>query len=670
METSRDELIDELRDLETQNRELRAGQRALEEARRRYVDLYDLAPVGYFTFTRQGRVQEVNLAGAQLLGRDRQRLYDRPFAAAARLADPGRFLLHLERCFAGDRRVTAELTLRVGGRAIDVQIDSVPLYGAQGPYAVRSVLTDITARKEAERSLARASHIERELRQRLELLSRVHTAITEDIAAAPLEAVLRSTADRARELVDAELGALCLDGATLPFPREGLQSLLTVPIHFRDKNVGELHLANKRGGQFSDEDRSLIEGLASRVGPAIEIARLREQEARERGRVEFVAEAGALLSESLDWDVVLARIAQLALPRLADCCVVVAVEDGGLKRLAAAHVDEAREPLVGAVQPFVERALASGAVQCAYRYDDSEIDGAHPDADERARIRALEPRSILAIPFSLHGRVAGVIELIYCAPSGRHYDQTDVLLASAVCQRAALALDNARLYRDLKTALTAREDMLAVVAHDLRNPLAAIRLQAELLERRISDGDLRKLVGRQKQAVYSTLRLVDDLLDAAALDAGAVSLDFGEHPVVGLVDSATAMFAAQAAEKRIRIESDVPHPFSVVRCDAQRIVQALGNLIANAVKFAPQGGEVRVAARRGSGGAVELVVSDDGPGISNEMRPHLFERFWKGQKLGTGLGLYIARRIVGAHGGSIEVDSAPGRGSTFTISLP
>jgi signal transduction histidine kinase len=358
--------------------------------------------------------------------------------------------------------------------------------------------------------------------------------------------------------------------------------------------------------------------------------------------------------------------------------VVYLAEDGQLRQSAVAHVDTSREPMVrsahralmtlpGPAVTLVQKSFDTGKVTVAVDYDLKMVESASPSETCMEELRQLDPHSIVAVPLMIEGRAIGVVGLAYCGP-GRHYDETDLVLVRSLFERAALALENARLCRDLTQALQTRDDMLAVVAHDLRNPLSSIRLYASLLLRKLTNGELRGYVAGQELAARNMLRLVDDLLDAAALDAGAVTLELDQHPVGALIDQAMTSVVEAAARRKVSFEVDAERPSARVRCDAQRMVQVLSNLLSNAVRFSPEGGVVQLFARVNDA-RVELGVADAGPGIAPDLREHLFQRYWKGQKLGTGLGLYIAKRIVDAHGGRLTVESQPGRGATFTVVL-
>jgi signal transduction histidine kinase len=239
-----------------------------------------------------------------------------------------------------------------------------------------------------------------------------------------------------------------------------------------------------------------------------------------------------------------------------------------------------------------------------------------------------------------------------------------------------LAADNARLYQAAQEAARQREDVLAIVSHDLKNPLSTIRLSTRLLSSRLEEipeaAALSRQVAAINRAVAHMLTLVHQLLDAARLDAGqALAIQTRPVPLDPLLGEALAVIEPQASQKSLRLEPP-PTTGLVVPCDRDRILQVLTNLLGNAVKFTPDGGELAVEGHRVDQ-EVRVSVRDSGPGIPESAQPHLFERHWQAEgtaRQGSGLGLYIARGIIGAHGGRIWVDSTPGKGSTFTFSLP
>ncbi len=239
----------------------------------------------------------------------------------------------------------------------------------------------------------------------------------------------------------------------------------------------------------------------------------------------------------------------------------------------------------------------------------------------------------------------------------------------AYAEQVKLLLDEAR------RATRSREETLAVVSHDLRSPLAAIATAAELVVRRA--GDKADAVQRHVEAIQRQVarmkRLIDDLLDLAAIDSGELKVEAAPHAPVQLVREAREAFQAQFAERRVGLNLQVEPSLPELLCDKGRVLQVFSNLLSNALRFSPEGSFVTLAARRTDGGGVLFSVKDQGPGIPADVRPRLFERYSKGRAArgdSHGLGLSIARGIVEAHGGAIDVDTAAGAGTTFWFRLP
>lgn len=239
-----------------------------------------------------------------------------------------------------------------------------------------------------------------------------------------------------------------------------------------------------------------------------------------------------------------------------------------------------------------------------------------------------------------------------------------------------LAEENARLYAEAGASARAREDVLAVVSHDLKNPLSTVRLGTGILARRLDalpeGAALQRQVAAIDRAATHMQDLITRLLDAARLDAGQpLVMERHLEPVEPLALEALAMVEPQAQGKGIRLEHRLARGLSA-SCDRPRILQVLANLLGNAVKFTPPGGTVTVTSTHAAG-AVQVSVRDTGPGIPKAHQPRLFQRHWQASDTahqGSGLGLYIACGIVTAHGGHLWVDSDEGAGATFTFTLP
>lgn len=226
--------------------------------------------------------------------------------------------------------------------------------------------------------------------------------------------------------------------------------------------------------------------------------------------------------------------------------------------------------------------------------------------------------------------------------------------------------------RRAQDAVAARDELLGVVAHDLRSPLAAISLKAGTIQRRSEQSP----VLGDAQAIENVARRMDalirSLLDVALIEKGQFALTVAPARVHALFAAVREIFSSHAAVKAIHLSFRVEDPELQVVADFERVVQAVGNIVGNAIKFTPAGGEITVSARQDHD-FVRISIHDSGPGISAEDQPHIFDRFWKqrrGGPRGAGLGLFIAKTVVDAHGGRIWVTSAPGRGSIFSLTLP
>jgi signal transduction histidine kinase len=281
------------------------------------------------------------------------------------------------------------------------------------------------------------------------------------------------------------------------------------------------------------------------------------------------------------------------------------------------------------------------------------------------------PESIITAPLVAHDRALGAMTLVVSRP--KRYGAAEVAFVEEFARRVGLKLDNARLYRAAQRAVRARDDVLGVVAHDLRNPLGAILMQVDVLRRSVEDEDpFRAAVDRIGRAAQRMNRLIDDLVDVSRMEADRLTIEPADiSPRTLLSDSVDAQRATAAAasiDLRVDLPSDVPD----VRADRDRLLQVLDNLVGNAIKFTEPGGRITLGAAARED-ATLFWVSDTGPGIAPGDLPHVFDRFWTKSKkrgMGAGLGLAIAKRIVEAHGGRIWVDSTPGHGSTFFFTLP
>ncbi len=255
--------------------------------------------------------------------------------------------------------------------------------------------------------------------------------------------------------------------------------------------------------------------------------------------------------------------------------------------------------------------------------------------------------------------------------SGAEFDADDRRCAEMLARRVGVAVEIARLHDAAETAIEARDHLLAIVSHDLRNPLSIIAMNASLIAR-ASGGDPRAQARVIEDSAARMSGLIKDLLQAATIEAGEFTIEAMAESPGRLVGEWIEAEREVAAARGIRLEGDVAPGLPRVHCDRERVRQVLTNLLENALRFTPAGGEVRVAVT-GRGSDVVFAVSDTGCGIAASELPRLFDRYWKGRaqaRHGTGLGLHIAQGIVHAHRGSLWVESAPGVGTTFFFTLP
>ena len=471
----------------------------------------------------------------------------------------------------------------------------------------------------------------------------------------------------------------------------GLGSAIIVPMIARGRTVGAITLvAMQSRGRYSADDLALGEELASRAAVYVDNARLYRQAEVARARAEaaerraaFLAEVGSVLATSLEYEVTLDNVARLAVSSIADVCLVDAVEDGaGLKRVATAHRDPSKASLLAEALAYppdlarspLARPLRTGEPVLLPALTDSDLDEIAPAADYKRLLGELGVRSLLCLPLVAHGKKLGVLTLMM-AESGRNFDPMEVPSATELARRAALAVENAGLYRASQQAVRAREGVLSIVSHDLRNPLGTILMSARILldSAPLPDDRRAKHLGVIIRATERMDRLIDDLLDVARLDAGQVlGLDREAHEIVDMVVEMNEAFRPRADAKMVRFSCDVADDLPPAWLDRLRILQVLANLISNAIKFTPEGGEVIVRVEA-AGPDIRFVVSDTGVGIDEKDAGRVFDRYWQATRtarLGTGLGLPIAKGIVEAHGGRIWFESTPGVGTSFCFTLP
>jgi signal transduction histidine kinase len=473
---------------------------------------------------------------------------------------------------------------------------------------------------------------------------------------------------------------------------EGIRSLVSVPLPVHGERGATLVLYHRSARRISESELQVAVALghlaAATMGHAEsfeEERRLRSEAQRQAARLAFLADSSTLFT-SLDYETTLRQVAQMSVPVLCDWCAVDILSDGRLQRLATAHVDpekvkladefHARYPPDLSADGGVAQVLRTGEpVVYAELTDDMIASGAR-DAEHLAILRSLSVKSVIMAPLNARGRTLGLITWVSSTP-GRYFSDSDVALLMDLSGRAAMAIDNARLYEAAQQANQVKDEFLAVVSHELRTPLNTILgWSTMLLSAEHSGPTLRKGLETIERNARTQAQLVDDLLNFARL---------GSRPseVVRELIDVCATVSALIVESRpaterlgLALETSIPEEPYMIEGDPQRVRQIVSNLVSNALKFTDRGGRVHVAVNA-TPRAVQITVSDSGIGITPAFLPRVFERFQQADPSSTrrhgglGLGLAIAREFAERMDGSISARSEGlGKGSTFVVTFP
>jgi PAS domain S-box-containing protein len=430
---------------------------------------------------------------------------------------------------------------------------------------------------------------------------------------------------------------------------------------------------------------SPIRGPSGQVIGAADIMRDVTERRRTEAMLRFLAEASESLSSLVDYRATLQKVAQLAVPGFADWCGVDMVgENGAIEGLAVAHVDPSKVELAKVLQqryppdpnaPYgVPKVLRTGVSERVAKIEEAVIAKMLPDDERRRIVAELGPRSYMCVPLRLKERTLGVMSFV-AAESGRSYDEADLKVAEDLARRAAIAIDNARLYQELRDSDRRKDEFLAVLSHELRNPLAPIRSGIDML----AMGEARQspeLIELMRQQVEHLVRLVDDLLDLSRITRDRVELKRREVELGPLLERAVAAIRGTLEQRDQTVTIVQPRAPVWLDADPVRLLQVLENLLQNASKFSDAGSPIELRAER-SGDQVSVRVRDQGIGMDAALLPHLFEPFTQASysihraQGGLGVGLALVRGLVERHGGTVSARSAgPGLGSEFEVRLP
>jgi PAS domain S-box-containing protein len=665
-------------------RPLNRAHEEVEASRARIGELVEHASDGIFVADLDGRYTDVNDAGCRLLGCSRDEIVGRTIVDLIPPEDVERLWRTRDVLMRGGVEVSEWKLRRSDGAYIPVEVSAKVLPDGRWQGFVR----DISERKRLQREAERAW-----------TALRLAEAKSSGILAISADAIV--SIDSEQRITQFNEGAEKIFGYA---KAEALGTPLEMLIPERFRAAHRRHVAQfadspdvarkmetrgapivglrKDGGEFpADAAISKLEVGGTRVLTAI-VRDFTEQK-RIEDEQRLFAEVGTVLASTLDHNEMAARVTEIAVQRFAYCCLVDLVDGPGeMRRLSAASRDRSRPGLCEVLRrvprepsqpPLLESVFASARPLLIRRPAPSDVAALAYGRERVDALDAIDFELLMIVPLRARGRLLGAITFLSSALYSFEPD-TDLRIAQDIAQRVAFAVDNARLYSEAQRATRVRDDVLSIVAHDLRNPLSMIQVEATLLA--AGDGPhaanwIKSLEHIQRAATRMN-RLIQDLLEVTRMEAGPLSVEPRTISAGQVAADAAAAHRLLASAHALELRLEMPPDLPDLRADRDRLLQVFENLIGNAIKFTPKGGCITIGAAR-QDASVRFWVGDTGPGIPAEDQPRLFDRFWQARTVkggGAGLGLPIVKGIVEAHGGRVWVESAPGKGATFVFTIP
>jgi signal transduction histidine kinase/CheY-like chemotaxis protein len=477
--------------------------------------------------------------------------------------------------------------------------------------------------------------------------------------------------------------------------REGIQSLLVIPLRISGKASGTVVFYYKKRHRFSDAEVRIGTGIGNLVGASLTSIRNVENEAalrrlaeKARKRAAFLAQLSTVLSQTLDLPTALEKLVRLSITAIQQICTIYfRDENGNFVTVANAHVDASKEQLqrefARSYQPATN---PDSTIKRVFETQEPVLlaeltprQASVPDARGNELLRALDPRSVIMAPLIARGKSIGVIVFSTSDPVQR-YNEEDLEFAKDIARQAAWLIDNARLYSEVLEAGQRKDQFLAMLGHELRNPLAPVLTGVEILGDPDAPGPVREEATHiiRRQATHMS-RIVDDLLDVSRIRSGRMEFKMEPVDLSGVVEACARDHRQLFDKLNIRFSYEIGGRTLWANADTVRLSQAIGNLLNNASKFTPEGGAVRLSLSQDADSRAIISVQDSGAGIPAGMIPRLFEVFAQGDvsidrnKGGLGLGLVLVKGLIEAHGGSVAVSchaAAAGSGAEFIIKLP
>jgi PAS domain S-box-containing protein len=656
--------------------ERRAAEQALHRSERDLSDFFENSTVGLHWVGPDGIIVRTNRAELEMLGYDAEEYIGHHVSDFH--ADSKAIEQILATLTQGEeiKECPARL-IKKDGTIIDVLIDSSALFENGRFIHSRCFTRDITTHKKEEHART--------------LLAAIVETSDDAIVSLTLEGIILSWNKGAQNLYGYSAEQVIGQSINIIVPPELQEKEAEIlEILGRGDHLEHYETTRLTKDRFRVPVSLSVSPIRNAVGDVIGVSKV-ARDITDRRRNEqyamFLDGTSTSLAGLIDSDTLLNRVAWLAVPTFADWCSVDLVEnESTLRRVSTAHIDPQK---VALAHDLLERMpqdpnsntgvwgiVHQGKSELVSDITTGMIEAAVTDEELLATLKQLDIRSYIGVPLKVREQVIGVITFI-SAESGRRFDAKDLQVAEDLANRVAISIENARLYEELRFADRRKDEFLATLAHELRNPLAPLRNSLEIIKQ--ADDDIvairqaRNFMSRQ---VDQIVHLVDDLLDVSRISRDKLGLRIGPTQLGAIIQQ--AMDTANALDHRgcENITVDIPNEPIRLQGDHVRLVQVFSNLLNNACKFTPQEGKIVISARR-QGDFVEITVADDGIGISKDKITSIFEMFGQvdaDQERtvgGLGIGLTLVKRLVELHGGSIRADSQGlGFGSTFTVRLP
>lgn len=663
--------------LEEREARLRAVERALGASEGRFKAFLDHSPSTVYIRDPDGRFLYCNETLGRLLHLDVSEIVGKRDRDLFDPAVADEFLANDRRVREAGRAVTFEEHADFGEGPRTYLTIKFPVHDLDGSFlGIGGFSTDITARKEIESALQRqAAELETVIESMPEAVVVAGESGIRSANRRALELLGFDDVESLREGLPALIGRLDVRWAETGTPMQVQEAPVVVALRGTPARAELLVRDTATGGRrVLRTSAAPIRFREGTVGVIVVVSDVTDRKRTESG-LRLLAEAGDVLSGPAEAKHLVPAMTHLLVPRFADWCWIrIEPVGAGPGYTAVAHADPAREArLAGLGDEAPVRIDTPQRGLFLPRVSAAEAARRVPDAARRALLEEAGLESLIAVPLVVQEEPVGLC-VLGRGPDEPCFDARDLQIASELARRGSLVIENVRLLEQAQHAVRLREDVLAMVSHDLKSPLSAILLGASAVGRSDLDPLAKKQLVSIRHAAERMEALIRNLLDMARLRADRFGLDLDVHDVCRLVHEALELqrpLAEAAGLELVHVEA--PGPLAAL-CDRERILQVLSNLVGNAVNYCDRGDRITIRTTT-EGAEVHVSVADTGPGITPEVQSRLFSPWWSGASPGrrtgsSGLGLFIARGIVETHGGRIWLESEPGRGTTFHFTLP